>query len=88
MDEIEFGARRKSPGLLAYRDEPVTVAVEGGLAAEARALGIDVADACLRGLVAEIARKRRQGWQIEPRAASSAFPDTWRGIITPPSSSR
>ena len=52
---------------------PTNVTLSDPVLREARALGINVSQACERGLVAEVARVRRQRWLAENRDAMDAW---------------
>lgn len=49
------------------------VTLPEGLVREARALGINLSQACERGVAAEVARVRARQWQEENRAAMDAW---------------
>jgi len=51
------------------------VTLPEGLVREAKALGINLSQACERGLAAEVARARARAWQAENRAAMEAWND-------------
>ena len=54
---------------------PTNVSLGAGLVAEAKHLGVNVSQACERGLRAEIAKARATAWQIENAAAIAASND-------------
>lgn len=61
---------------------PTNVSLDVALVAEAKALGLNLSQACERGLSAQIAEARALAWQTENRAAiasSNAFVES-RGL--------
>ena len=57
---------------------PTNVTLPDALLREARALGINLSQACERGLAAEVGSIRRQRWLEENRAAMEA----WNEYVT------
>lgn len=51
------------------------VSLNAGLVAEAKARGINISQACERGLDAQVARARAEAWRMENAAAIAAYND-------------
>lgn len=60
---------RVSPG----RRRPVNVSLAADVVAEAKALGINLSQACETGLAAEVKRERERRWKEENREAIESW---------------
>ncbi len=55
--------------------KPTNVSLDRGLVEEARALGINLSQACEKGIADQLARVRAERWRAENRQAIAAYND-------------
>jgi antitoxin CcdA len=70
---------QRSRGTAGGSKKPTNVSLDAGLVEEAKSLGINLSQACERGLSQQIAELRAQAWRDENRealASSNAFVET------------
>lgn len=65
--------RMKPERVSAGRRRPVNVSLPADLVAEAKALGINLSQACETGLAADVKRERERRWKEENRDAIESW---------------